>query len=274
MGTEYPGDIDEIFNGVNFRNANMANSILTQIWLINADLSSINLEGADLRGSLLLNAKLRNANLRGSDLTGADLTDADLTNADLTNADLRYTILVGANLRGADLTGIITQSNHFDSSIFHLTTMPNGTIESSSSKVIDATELLGRYAEGERYFEEFILYRADLSGADLRSLEWGGRFTHVNFSRANLSHASVWPTRFIFCNLSGAILNRCYLGSAVIAFSDLRGATGEMIDCDALRLIDVNWQGANLTSTCGNGKFSPSCYNSIREDGSFVNGWS
>ncbi|MGH3259799.1 MAG: pentapeptide repeat-containing protein [Streptosporangiaceae bacterium] len=60
------------------------------------------LNGAVLPGALLFHANLTNVRLVDADLTGANLIDADLTEADLTGANL-----IDADLTEADLTGAI-----------------------------------------------------------------------------------------------------------------------------------------------------------------------
>ena len=114
--------LKEIFEGSNFREADLSGADLNGAELSRADLSGADLSGADLRGADLRGADLSGADLRGADLSGADLDGADLSGADLRGADLRGTdlrvsfwdentlflgavSLDGANLSGADLNG-------------------------------------------------------------------------------------------------------------------------------------------------------------------------
>ena len=94
----------------------------------------------------------------------------------------------------------------------------------------------------------FILYRADLSGADLRSIYFPTRTNYVNLRNANLSGADLWPARFIGCDLSGANLSSTHLAATKFIGCDLRGANIENVLSDhILEFIEVNLQGAKLT---------------------------
>jgi uncharacterized protein YjbI with pentapeptide repeats len=104
---------------IDLKEANLNETILSNVNLWGADLRGAQLrdaelQGADLRNAHLIGASLEGANLRraylvGTDFSAADLRSAnlwetDLNVADLTKADLRKTNLVGANLRGANLS--------------------------------------------------------------------------------------------------------------------------------------------------------------------------
>jgi len=127
----------QIFDGADFREANMRNAILEdvscepiivpktgQMWLLflisgepfldeamkpadfsKADLTAANLKHAKLREARFHSAILRNANLSGANLANADLIEADLSNANLSYAEMSGALLYKTNLEGADLTG-------------------------------------------------------------------------------------------------------------------------------------------------------------------------
>jgi uncharacterized protein YjbI with pentapeptide repeats len=59
--------------------------------------------------------------------------------------------------------------------------MPDTSVQSSPDLVIDAQTFLRRYGGGERIFKEIVLYRIELSGAELRE---------VNLSKTNLSYVN------------------------------------------------------------------------------------
>ncbi|XGV99758.1 MAG: pentapeptide repeat-containing protein [Leptolyngbya sp. BL-A-14] len=88
--------------------------------------------------------------------------------------------------------------------------------------MITATELLQRYRDGERNFDDADLQGADLSGADL---SW------ISLYGADLSG----------CNLSRAKLRSAYLSSA-----NLKGADLSYADLSSADLFDADLEGANL----------------------------
>ena len=149
---------------INLNGANLEDGRLGGANLINSNLSHANLERVWLNQSLLIKANLSNANLRNAKLVNVDLTGADLTGADLTGA-----VLIDTNLTDANLTDIKTT----EQTIFHQVTMPDGGIQDDLNKALSAEELLRRYAEGERNFQDRILHRMDLSGANLRDVDPG-----------------------------------------------------------------------------------------------------
>ena len=184
---------------INLSSANLEGAYLAGANLINSNLSHANLERVRLKQSLLIKANLSNANLRNATLVNVDLRCADLTGADLTGADLTGAVLIDTNLSHANLTDIQTT----EQTIFHQVTMPDGRIQNDLNKALSAEELLGRYAEGERNFQDRILHRVDLSGANLRD---------IDLSRSCVSYV----------NFSGACLENVGLGFAI--FSDFRNA--------------------------------------------------
>ena len=89
----------------------LANAILGDAVLINADLQDANcsatyLYGANLSGSRLNNADFTGADLAYANLTGASLQGANFSRADLTGIDFTGIDLTETNLDGATLTGV------------------------------------------------------------------------------------------------------------------------------------------------------------------------
>ncbi|HEV3448808.1 MAG TPA: pentapeptide repeat-containing protein, partial [Gemmataceae bacterium] len=80
---------------------------------------------------------------------------------------------------------------------------------------ISASELLMRYAAGERNFPNVDLRRASLRNADLRD----ANFTGADFQEADLAEANLWQA-----NLSEAILERANLKEADLAKAILNQA--------------------------------------------------
>lgn len=83
-------------------------------------------------------------------------------------------------------------------------------VQARSSAVDDMTDLLDRYAEGERQFSGFHLCYGQLRGADLRDV--------------NLAEADLHGSDLSYANLRGADLRRSDLRSVDLRFADLAGA--------------------------------------------------
>jgi very-short-patch-repair endonuclease len=103
---------------------------------------------------------------------------------------------------------------------------------------MDASELLKRYAAGEREFPDVEIkpvnwIRANLSEANL---------SDANLSDANLSYANLIGANLSYVNLSGADLSDADLSGADLSYADLSGA-----DLDCANLSGANLSGANLT---------------------------
>jgi uncharacterized protein YjbI with pentapeptide repeats len=229
------------FMDVDFSRANLHSSGFDNIYLVNTNFSCANLEGTSFSG-FLINCNFSNANLREAYLR--NLTGVDLTSADLSGADLRRAKLIGTNLRNANLTGIKMTSN----TIFCNTTMPDGTISTNSNYVLDAQELLKRYADGERDFRDVILHRVDLSGVNLRSINLcGAYFSHVNLQGATLEGNDL-SAHFICCDMRNSQLicpDIDYSGKAPkLICSDLRFAKLWWFEWCGARHIGNNYQGA------------------------------
>jgi hypothetical protein len=102
--------INANLSGAHLEEANLAHAVLIGARLYGAQLQRAQLEGADLIWAQLHRADLEGANLvganlGGADLEGANLVGANLGGANLVGADLEGANLVGANLAGASLEG-------------------------------------------------------------------------------------------------------------------------------------------------------------------------
>ncbi len=225
---------------INLSGANLEDARLGGADLINSNLSHANLERAWLNSALLIKANLSNANLRNAKLANVDLTSADLTGADLTGADLSGAVLIDTNLSHANLTNIQTT----EKTIFHQVTMPDGRIKDDLNKALSAEELLGRYAEGERDFQDRILHRVDLSGANLRDVDMSrSRVSYVNFSGACLENFGLGVA--LFSDFKNARFSRYeeWLGLWFF-YCDLRGANLSGVDMSYSLFVGSNFLGA------------------------------
>jgi len=268
----FPGLAQKNFNisdsflvDINLSGANLEGANLRATMLINSNLSHANLEKARLNSASLIKANLSNANLRNAKLVNVDLTSADLTGADLTGADLTDAVLIDTNLRNANLTDIkITQQ-----SIFHQVTMPSGRIQNDLNRALSAEELLRRYAEGERNFQDKILHRVDLSSADLRDIDLSrSRLSYVNFSCACLENVGLGLA--IFSDFRNARFSRDedWLG-VDFYYCDLREANLAEVDISNSLFIGSNLQGAGV---CGGIQGDIFFYETTWINGEFIPG--
>ncbi|MBD2083528.1 pentapeptide repeat-containing protein [Coleofasciculus sp. FACHB-542] len=103
---------------------------------------------------------------------------------------------------------------------------------------MDATELLKRYAAGERSFPFANLNNADLSGANLSNADLSGaNLSNADLSGANLSNA----------DLSGANFGHAYLATANLSHANLSDAKLIYVKLQDANLSYANLIGANLS---------------------------
>jgi uncharacterized protein YjbI with pentapeptide repeats len=269
----FPGLAQKNFNlsgcflvDINLSSANLEGARLGATRLISSNLSHANLERGWLNQSSLIKANLSNANLRNANLVNVDLRSADLTGADLTGADLTGAVLIDTNLTGANLTDIKTT----EQTIFHQVTMPSGSIQNDLNRALSAEELLRRYAEGERNFQDKILHRVDLSSADLRDIDLSrSRLSYVNFSCACLENVGLGFA--IFSDFRNARFSRDeYWLGVYFFYCDLREANLSGVDMSNSLFIGSNFLGAKncIAGTEGDLFF----YETTWTDGEFIPG--
>ena len=249
-----------ILNEINLSRANLQGTAMGGSMLFQANLSGANMEGMDLSHSYIINANLSGANLKEAKLRKADLTEADLTGADLRGADL-----TGVNLTGANLTEVRIS----EETVFYQTILPDRKPDEFHFRVIEGEELLKSYARGNRDFSRMIIYRADLSGANLERINLDStKLKYVNLSGANLRFADLSVANFIHCNLSHADMFCSIHESVRYTYSDLRGVQRGGVNENMSRYVEVNLEGGDL---CG-GEEPSWYYHVVRDDGEFIPG--
>ncbi len=129
---------------------------------------------------------------------------------------------------------------------------------------MDASELLERYAAGQRDFSRVNLSGADLSGVNLSGVDHqsrtnlsgtdlrgvklrGARLHGVNLSDAKLSCADLSGANLTVANLSGAKLFRANLKSTNLQFANLRFTDFSCTDLSSAVLTGAVLDKANLT---------------------------
>ena len=99
---------------------------------------------------------------------------------------------------------------------------------------ITVEELLERYTAGERNFEKIILEYADLSGVELRNINFGGAiFSYVNLNSIHLRQCDL-RTQFIYCNFINAVIENYDLERARFYDCDLRGASSKICNLTSI----------------------------------------
>ncbi len=136
---------DTDLSEANLKKANLANTTLRRTNLFGANLRKANLAQANffqanLRNSCLMDVEARKARFAEADLTSANLCSADLTLAVLRRANLTNTNLHLADLSGADLTGAILRR-----------TIGLGN---KATEIAFANRLLNIFASGEGFLEQ------------------------------------------------------------------------------------------------------------------------
>ncbi|MEG5036600.1 pentapeptide repeat-containing protein [Microcoleus sp. AT3-D2] len=176
-------------------------------------------------------------------------------------------MLIYTNLTDAYLTDIKTT----EQTIFHQVTMPDGRIQNDLNRTLSAEELLRRYGEGERNFQDKILHRVDLSGADLRDIDLSrSRLSYVNFSCACLENVGLGFA--IFSDFRNARFSRDedWLG-VWFFYCDLRNANLAGVDMSYSQFIRSNFLGAK---NCLSGGIQGDLffYQTTWSDGEFIPG--
>jgi uncharacterized protein YjbI with pentapeptide repeats len=96
---------ENMWHLIDLYGANLAGSLLTDIYGHIATLRQANLLRANLSRAWFVEANLRRANLSGANLSRANISGANLSGANLSGANLCETDLSGANLIEANLSG-------------------------------------------------------------------------------------------------------------------------------------------------------------------------
>lgn len=125
---------------------------------------------------------------------------------------------------------------------------------------LDASELLERYAKGERDFrgadllgavlKEVELPEANLGGADLGGANLsGGVLRRTNLAHANLTHANLTGANLDHANLTGAQLIQADLCVANLCVANLVNANLAGANLEGANLRGANLEDANLSAS-------------------------
>jgi uncharacterized protein YjbI with pentapeptide repeats len=114
---------------------------------------------------------------------------------------------------------------------------------------MDVSELLKRYAQGERDFSKISVKNANFRGADL---------SFIDLSQADLSHADLRNTNLRGANLSYSQLNGANLRQAILDLANLSYANLNKSNLKLASLLNAcldkaQLEGSFLTQACLNG---------------------
>jgi very-short-patch-repair endonuclease len=118
---------------------------------------------------------------------------------------------------------------------------------------MDASELLKRYAAGEREFPDVEIkpvnrVQANLSGADLSDANLSdAKLSCANLSGAYMSEANLSGADLSYADLSGADLSYANLNEAYLDCANLSGANLSGANLTRANLNEASLSGANLT---------------------------
>jgi uncharacterized protein YjbI with pentapeptide repeats len=167
--------------GVDLRNANLQDAILTNANFHKAILSNINLQNADLERTNLQDADLKEANLQSANLWYVNLQSADLTRANLQNATLRLAYLQNAELWSVKLQNANLEHTDLQNASLITANLQNtnlGQAKLQNARLIDSK------------LQNADLSNANLQNADLRTTNFKGAILKgANLQNADLRNA-------------------------------------------------------------------------------------
>ena len=177
--------------GVNIWNEWKSNNLdiqpnLSEVDLINAELTKIDFSDVDLHGAYMVGSDLNSANLERAILRKTNFSIANLKGANLKDSNLSETNFNGANLNAANLC--------------------NSDLRKSSLKGADLSEadLTNADLRGAN-LSNAILLKANLSGANLENAILNGTdLSGANLSKSNLSTSCMIGTNLDYADLSNA----------------------------------------------------------------------
>jgi uncharacterized protein YjbI with pentapeptide repeats len=191
---------DTVLHIIDFYNANLEKSNLSNI-----SASFINLFETDLREANLENAKLLIANLERVNLEGANLKEARLEKVNFNSANLDGASLEGANLKGANLEGADIEGAYLEGTNLEGANLKGAKLKLANLKLanLELANLKGANLEGAN-LERANLKGANLEGANLKR----ANLESANFERVNLEGANLRGANLEGTNLKGVILEK------------------------------------------------------------------
>ena len=201
----------------------LADAILGELTLEEANFSNIDFTKADLRRLRIGTVCFENAVLAGASVADCYIMRANFRNADMRRIDLRAARLWCADLRGTDLSYVDRTSQNlwkgqtFPSNLFGAQLIGADLRGADLSGV----DLRGTTLTGAK-LDEVDISGMDLSAMDLRAVS----FVKTDLSRANLRDANLGGSGADLCDaiLVGADLSGTNLGGAKLAGADLTDA--------------------------------------------------
>ena len=246
--------------GTNLRQANLTKKYLAEVDLTKADLTKADLTSvflwkANLTGTVFTNASLTNADLTRAVLTEAVLIDANLsdvvlTDASLTNANLTKAILTNANLSDANLTkAVLTEAVLIDANLSDANLTKAVLTETDFTGTTLKKANLTEATLSSTDFTGAILTEADLTLAGFIEVSWWLYLMGSNFTRADLTEASLIGTDLRGADLTGADLRWADLTGTDLRWANLMGTDLRGTDLFGINLSNTNFTSATITNT-------------------------
>lgn len=164
-------------NGTKLNGANLSRANFKNLKLRNMELRNATLVGADFRGVDLTKVDLTGANLKEANLAGAKLNNATLEKANLNHANLQKTEIKNSNLTGTKLTRV--KAEQLDLSFVEM----------------DKMDLKDAYLNKAIMSNSNGAKKVNFTGADVRQVEFIGKWDNLNFKNTKLEQANFGSNR-------------------------------------------------------------------------------
>jgi len=267
-----------IHQRVDFRGADLTNTVFKNSGLDRCDLSQSIIKNADFSNSSLVNADFTGATTDYTDFSNANLRKAKLCELDLTNCKL-----VGSILREIDFTGSEAKNQklsdlNISDATFVDSNLSNSDFSNSnlshidfSNAVIENADFTGVNASSS-CFSESSISRSDCSNADFEGSEFNNTdftdakasdsnfkdiraknatFKRTDFSKSNFKRANLSGTHLDDADLQDTNMQSAILSSGVLSFADLtkcdaRSALFKKTDLENTNLTQADLRDADL----------------------------
>ena len=226
---------------------------LSELNLIDADMSGLDLSDADLSGAIMLRANLKGAILERANLEGAQLGLADLSDASLDHATLSLCDLHKARVDRATFTHA-----QLDNTNFTAITGDDVSFASSTGALTTFTDANLPRAR----FDDVQLETPDFSGATLESASFTGahmtqaRLFDTKAEKATLSGATMPDASAVGARFNGAIMHgvsapgsiweRAFLDECDLSTAELPGASFVKASCEKAIFSGADLRGARF----------------------------
>ncbi|WP_293331765.1 pentapeptide repeat-containing protein [Microcoleus sp. CAWBG58] len=245
---------DVILSESNLTEANLKGATLKKVNLCGANLQKSNLSSTHLQEADLIGAKLSSANLTKAKLEYAKLIQANFHQAILSDANFTAANLTGANLSGANLTGANFSGANLTATNLNNANLTSANLNSAnlagadlSQANLNSASLIGTNLTGVKLtgvsFAGVDLMNVNLKVADLT----GVSFVGANLKRANLRGLDLRGVNLVGVSLVGVNLDSVNLSGQNLSGFNLCGTSLIRVNLSQANLTLADLRGANLT---------------------------